>query len=358
MRSTGQFRVIREVRHMPYCAPSRYPASVSGRSASAPRRGCHSSSDVRFIMHQLAAGGGRVAVAASVCECSAHNLMQSWLHSWQQVPEDTLRHLCVPGFVFGKGRDTLEVLKNELGQSCSLDVLQILAKALSRAVPSCDDRPPMASSPSDLLLPWQQGPPCLDVATKVLTKVTHYKTGVVTGSIRSLLGGKYPQLVLRTRVDRTGRFFSCARLQCLLFHGYPFNPWSIVHHKCENKACVQPHHLVWCTRRENDTNPGHLVVARQRRANQQPRRAGRFVAAAPAAAGAAATAATVDAPTPKRRKRACSPLLRQAETAARAVQHVLSVHMPRVQARLAAASVQQVRPGLFLFFCVASLSDA
>ena len=107
-------------------------------------------------------------------------LDDSWLTAWQQVPESKLKDLCVPGFLYGKGRDTLDVLRTELGLLHSLDVLKLLFRALSLAVADRDDQPFDVGVPASA---WQQRK-CLGVVNKINMHINHPDTGKVVGSIR------------------------------------------------------------------------------------------------------------------------------------------------------------------------------
>lgn len=48
-----------------------------------------------------------------------------------------------------------------------------------------------------------------------------------------------------------GAVVDAHRLVCLLAHGDPAQPKMDAAHSCGNRACINPHHLRWATRKQN-----------------------------------------------------------------------------------------------------------
>jgi hypothetical protein len=257
-------------------------------------------------------------------------LCGSWALHWQHVPEAVLQLVAVPGVVRAARSTTLGELRDELQQNSCMSVLTFMHTALSAAVQAADTQVFRV----DCAAPLHR--PCLPVCMKVNVSMHHPVTGALTGNLRTVIGAagsrqKYAQLVLRTRINR-GRWFSCSRVCCFLYRGYPLIPRCIMHHCCtapgqQRNMCVQPHHLQWVTGSENCKLPPHVRNGRRVRAQLQaahrPRIRGRFVAAGHNAAPAAAAAVRM----PLFDLQTAAAHVQQAQVHGAVVQHVLAVSM-------------------------------
>jgi hypothetical protein len=95
-----------------------------------------------------------------------------------------------------------------------------------------------------------------------------------SAAVSLLIGVKYPALTINGYVPCVGAdgtmfgrpqsfWLACHRFMCWLCNGPSVGDKKIVHHRCENKRCINPEHLEWVPASENNCWPNETVGRRR-----------------------------------------------------------------------------------------------